>query len=50
MLRLFKQLISPAKPALRKIAGKLGINTLNSSGNPFETRQLGTSVIKMTTT
>jgi hypothetical protein len=39
--------IAPVKPALREIAGKLGINILNSNGNPFNTRQLGTLVIKM---
>lgn len=38
--------ISPAKPILRKIAEKLGISLFNSSGNPYNTRQLGSLVIK----
>ncbi|AQQ52259.1 DUF6998 domain-containing protein [Planococcus lenghuensis] len=34
------------KPALREIAGRLSISTLNSKGNPYNTRQLGTVIIK----
>jgi hypothetical protein len=35
-----------AKPALRELAGKLGINIINNNGNPLNTRQLGTLLIK----
>ncbi len=35
-----------AKPILRQIALELGVSILNSNGNPFTTRQLGTQVIK----
>jgi len=38
-------LISPVKPVLRKIAKALNISLLNSSGNKFNTRQLGSQVI-----
>lgn len=37
--------VSPAKPALRKLAAKLGVDILNSSGNQHNTRQLGSLVI-----
>jgi hypothetical protein len=37
--------IEPAKPALRKLAASLGVDTRNSRGNEFNTRQLGTQVL-----
>ena len=39
------ELTSPAKPHLRKLAGKLGVDILNSNGNPRNTRQLGSMII-----
>ena len=38
-------LASPTQPELRNIAAKLGVDTLNSNGNPYNTRQLGSLVI-----
>lgn len=38
--------ITPAKPTLRLLAKRLNINILNSNGNPYNTRQLGSLVIK----
>jgi hypothetical protein len=38
--------ITPTKPVLREIARKLNLSLLNSNGNPFNTRQLGTQVLK----
>lgn len=38
--------INPAKPILRELAIQLNIPLLNSNGNPFNTRQLGSQVIK----
>jgi hypothetical protein len=40
------ELVVPAKPVLREIAGTLGINTINGNGNALNTRQLGTLLIK----
>lgn len=39
-------LVVPAKPALRELARRLKLSLLNDSGNPFNTRQLGSHVIK----
>lgn len=39
-------LISPAKPELRKLAKTLNLSLLNSNGNLYNTRQLGSQVIK----
>lgn len=39
-------LISPAKPVLRILANQLNIPIFNANGNPFNTRQLGTLIIK----
>lgn len=36
----------PAKPVLREMAMSLNIGLLNSNGNPLNTRQLGTQIIK----
>lgn len=36
----------PAKPLLRELATSLNIGLLNSNGNPYNTRQLGTRIIK----
>lgn len=36
----------PAKPVLRELAMSLNIGLLNSNGNPLNTRQLGTQIIK----
>ena len=37
--------IAPAKPVLRTLAGELNVGTLNTNGNPYNTRQLGSLVI-----
>lgn len=37
---------SPAKPALRELAKRLNLSLLNGNGNPFNTRQLGSQIIK----
>ncbi len=39
-------LVSPAKPALRDLSLQLNIPLLNSSGNPLNTRHLGSQIIK----
>ena len=39
------ELVTPAKPTLRKLAAKLGVDILNSNGNPQNTRQLGSQMI-----
>ena len=38
--------IVPVKPALRELAVALNVGLLNGNGNPLNTRQLGTQVIK----
>lgn len=38
--------ISPAKPVLRDLARLLNVSILNSNGNPFNTRQLGSLLIR----
>lgn len=38
--------ISPAKPALRELAAQLNIPLLNANGNPLNTRQLGSQIIR----
>ena len=43
---LEEELVTPAKPVLRSIALKHNISLNNSNGNPFNTRQLGTLIIK----
>ena len=40
------QQISPAKPHLREIANDLGIGLVNSAGNPYNTRQLGSLIVR----
>ena len=40
------EFVTPSKPYLRDIAKELGISILNSNGNPFNTRQLGSVLIK----
>lgn len=40
------QIVHPVKPALRDIAIQLNVPFLNSNGNAFNTRQLGSQVIK----
>jgi len=40
------QIVHPVKPALRDIAIQLNVPLLNSNGNAFNTRQLGSQVIK----
>ena len=39
-------LVSPSKPELRKLASELNISIMNGNGNPFNTRQLGSMIIK----
>jgi|SRR5688572_16050470 len=39
-------LVTPVLPALKKLAQQLNVPLLNSNGNPFNTRQLGSQVIK----
>lgn len=43
---LNEELVSPSKPYLREIANKLGVSILNGNGNPLNTRQLGSMLIK----
>ena len=38
--------ITPAKPILREVAEQLNLSILNSNGNPFNTRQLGSLIIR----
>lgn len=40
------ELLSPSKPVLRELALNLNISLLNSGGNPLNTRQLGSQIIK----
>ncbi|MDN3384323.1 hypothetical protein QL995_16955 [Pseudoalteromonas sp. APC 3358] len=40
------ELVTPSKPYLRDIAKELGVSILNGNGNPFNTRQLGSVLIK----
>lgn len=40
------KLLIPVKPALRELALQLNIGLLNSNGNPHNTRQLGSQIIK----
>lgn len=40
------QIVSPAKPILRELALKLNVPLVNANGNPLNTRQLGTQVIR----
>lgn len=39
-------LVSPVRPALKELAHQLNISLINSNGNPFNTRQLGSQIIK----
>jgi len=39
-------LVTPVLPALRELAVRLNVPLLNSNGNPFNTRQLGSQIIK----
>jgi hypothetical protein len=41
------QRVEPAKPVLRRFAKKLGISLSNTRGNPRNTRQLGSELIKV---
>jgi hypothetical protein len=41
------EIISPAKPILREIAEKYNVNILNGNGNPHNTRQLGSLLIRV---
>jgi len=40
------EIISPAKPLLRKFSSELHLPILNTNGNPMNTRQLGSRLIK----
>jgi hypothetical protein len=40
------QQVAPAKPALRKLAAKLNLGLQNRNGNPMNTRQLGSLIIR----
>jgi len=40
------EIVAPVRPALQKIAGQLNLPLVNSNGNLFNTRQLGSQVIK----
>lgn len=42
----YGELQTPAKPALRTLASKLGVSLVNMHGNPYNTRQLGSLVIE----
>ena len=39
-------LLVPAKPALRELARRFNLSLLNGNGNPLNTRQLGSFIIK----
>ncbi|MCZ2366654.1 DUF6998 domain-containing protein [Vibrio parahaemolyticus] len=39
-------LLLPAKPHLRRVAKELGVSILNSNGNHYNTRQLGSLIIR----
>jgi hypothetical protein len=39
-------LVTPVLPALKELAVQLNVPLLNSNGNPFNTRQLGSQIIK----
>lgn len=39
--------ISPAKPVLRELAKQLNVSIVNSNGNAYNTRQLGSLLIKI---
>ena len=41
------ELVFPAKPVLRELAMQLNISILNGAGNPMNTRQLGSLIIKV---
>lgn len=41
-----EELVSPAKPVLKALASELHLSPLNGSGNPYNTRQLGSLVIR----
>ena len=47
-IQVFKngEFVTPAKPLLRKVAVQLGLNLLNNNGNEYNTRQLGSIVIR----
>lgn len=40
------ELVARSKPYLRDIAKELGVSILNGNGNPFNSRQLGSVLIK----
>ena len=37
--------VVPALPRLGKMAAELGVSVVNSNGNPYNTRQLGSLVV-----
>jgi hypothetical protein len=39
-------LVTPVRPALKELAHQLNVPLLNSNGNPFNTRQLGSQIIR----
>ncbi|MEZ9896612.1 hypothetical protein AB4525_03455 [Vibrio breoganii] len=41
-----EEILLPAKPHLRRLAKELAISTLNTNGNPYNTRQLGSLIIR----
>ena len=41
--------VVPAKPVLRTLAVDLGVSLLNANGNPLNTRQLGSQIIRRAT-
>lgn len=45
-VELAGRIISPVKPALRELASLLNISLVNTNGNTFNTRQLGSLIIK----
>jgi hypothetical protein len=40
------EIITPSKPTLRELTLKFNMSILNGNGNPYNTRQLGSSLIK----
>ncbi len=45
LIKKNKHYQEPVRPTLQSIASELGVSILNSNGNPFNTRQLGTHIL-----
>jgi uncharacterized protein YheU (UPF0270 family) len=47
LVKLGNETISPTRPVLREVASKLNVSITNGNGNPFNTRQLGSLIVKV---